>query len=111
VKSCLSYQSSIDSRQQSSASFHAIFKPLYSKVLSHSSSVDSSSMIPIAGDFRSFIQVGRRKGARVIKNSLASCLPTYCRPSVKPSNQNRSTRFATNGNLRSACAAWQETAR
>ena len=78
MKSCLSYQSSIDSRQQSSASFHAIFKPLYSKVLSHSSSVDSSSMIPIAGDFRSFIQVGRRKGARVIKNSrvmLAHILP------------------------------------
>jgi hypothetical protein len=32
-------------------------------------------MIPIAGDFRSVIQVGRRTGARVIKISLASCLP------------------------------------
>jgi hypothetical protein len=35
-------------------------------------------MIPIAGDFRSCIQVGRRKGARVIKNSrvmLAHILP------------------------------------
>ena len=75
MKSCLSYQSSIDSRQQSSASFHVIFKHLYSKVSSHPNSVDSSSMIPIAGDFRSVIQVGRRKGARVIKIALASCLP------------------------------------